>query len=80
MVYQGNAGDRGARGAGHLGNQQGSRTCAPCAATNPAPYARTRDLTTPSPDAQSTTTKKWKPLRMKTSQTDAKRPTRIPRP
>ena len=31
MVREGNAGDLGALGAGHLGYRQGSRTYAPCA-------------------------------------------------
>ena len=44
------------------------------------PYVRMRSLTTPSPDMQLITTKKRQPLRMKTSEPDAKRPTRIPRP
>ena len=41
---------------------------------------RTRAHTTPSPDTQSTTTKKRQPTRMKTSEPEAKRPTGIPWP
>ena len=52
----------------------------PVPTTNPALSVRTRALTTPSPDAQSTTTKKRPPLRMKTLEPDAKRPTQITRP
>ena len=47
--------------------------------TNPDPSVSTRALTTPSPDTQSTTLKNQPPLQMKTSEPDAKRPTRIPR-
>ena len=52
----------------------------PVTTTNPAPSMRTRALTTPSPDTRSTTIKKRTPLRMKTSEPDAKRPTCIPQP
>ena len=52
----------------------------PVPTTNPAPSVRTRAHTTPSPDTQSTTTKKWQPLGMKTLEPDTKRPTQIPRP
>ena len=48
--------------------------------TNPSLSVRTRALTTPSTNTQSTTTKKQTSLRMKTSEPDAKRPTCIPRP
>ena len=74
-----NAGDRGALSDGYLGNWQGSRTYAPCDDHKPAPYARTRALTTPSTKNPSTT-KKLTPLRRKTSEPNAKRPARIPRP
>ena len=52
----------------------------PVPTTNPAPSVRTRALTTPSPDTQSTTTKKRPPLQMKTSEPDDERPTQIPWP
>ena len=52
----------------------------PVLTTNPAPSVRTRALTTPSTDTQSTTIKKQTSLRMKTSEPDAKQPARIPRP
>ena len=45
MGREGNAGDRGALGAGHLEYRQGSRTYAPCANHKPCPIredARTR--------------------------------------
>ena len=37
MGLQGNAIDHGALGAGHLGNRQGIRTCAPCSDHKPRP-------------------------------------------
>ena len=52
----------------------------PVPTKNPAPSVRMRAHTNPSPDTQSTTTKKQQPTQMKTSDPDAKRPTRIPRP
>ena len=52
----------------------------PVPTTNPAPSVRTHALTTPSTDTQSSTIKKRTPLRMKTSDPEAKRPTRIPWP
>ena len=53
----------------------------PVPTTNSALSVMTRANTTPSPNTQSvTTTKKRQPKRMNTSETDAKRPTRIPRP
>ena len=76
---QGNAGDRGALGAGHLGNRKRAEHMLPVPTTNPAPSVRTCALTTPSTDIQSTT-KKRTPLRRETSEPDAKRPIRIPRP
>ena len=48
--------------------------------TDPAPSVRTRALTPPSTDTQSTIIKKRTPLRMKTSEPDSKRPDRIPQP
>ena len=51
----------------------------PVPTTNSAPSVRTRVNTTPSSNTQSgTTMKKRQPTRMKTSEPDAKRPTRIP--
>ena len=58
----------------------GAECVLPVPTTNPAPSVRTHAHTTPSPDTQSTTTKKRQPTRMKTSEPDAKRPTRIPWP
>ena len=52
----------------------------PVLTTNPAPSVRTRALITPFPDTQLITTKKRKPLQMRTSDPDAKRPTQIPWP
>ena len=52
----------------------------PVPTTNPTPSVQTRALTTPFTDTQSTTIKKRKSLRMKTSEPDAKRTDRIPRP
>ena len=48
--------------------------------TNPAPSVRMRAHTTPTPNMQSTTTKKRQPKWMKTLEQDTKRPTRIPWP
>ena len=48
--------------------------------TNSTPYVRTRAITTPSTNTQSTTIKKRTHLRMKTSELDAKRSDRITRP
>ena len=50
----------------------------PVPATNPAPSMRTRALTTPSPNTPPD--KKRTQPRRKTSEPDAKRPARIPRP
>ena len=52
----------------------------PVPTTNPAPSMRTQAHTIPSPNKQSTTTKKRQPTRMKTSEPDAKRSNRIPWP
>ena len=52
----------------------------PVPTQKPAPSMRTHALTTPYTDTRSTTIKKRTPLRMKTSDPDAKRPTRIPWP
>ena len=49
----------------------------PVPTTNPAPSVRTRALTTPSTDMKSSTLKRRPPLRMKTLETEAKRPTCI---
>ena len=57
----------------------GAECVIPVPTKNPTPSVRTRANTTPSPDTQSVTTKKKRqPMRMNTSETDAKRPTRIP--
>ena len=52
----------------------------PVPTPNPAPSAKTRELTPPSTDTQSTTIKKRTSLRMKTSDPDAKSPALIPWP
>ena len=81
MGRPGNAGYRGARGTNCLGNGGGVAECGlPVPATTPSPSVMTHAHTAPSSDTQSTTTKNWQPTRMKTSELDAKRPTRIPQP
>ena len=79
MSCEGNAGDRGALGAGHIGYRQGSRTYATCADHKPAPSVRTSELAPPSTDTLPST-KKRTPTRRKTTELDAKRPARITRP
>ena len=59
----------------------GAKCVLPVPITKSAPSVRMCANTTPSPNTQSvTTTKKRQPTRMTTSELDAKRPTRIPRP
>ena len=52
----------------------------PVPTTNPAPSVSMRALTTLSTNKRLTTIKNWTPLRMKTLEPDAKRPTRKSRP
>ena len=75
MGHQGNARDHSDLGDVCLGHWQGSRTCAPCADHKPALSMRTRALTTPFTNTQSTTIKERTPLQMNTSDPYAKRPT-----